>query len=125
MSAYSIPPQRLLALLTRRAAYEYLEAELAPEQHKHLVTHRQHWLEGLDVQELDALAPAMPEHSTCTADTLLEHADHVEHTAALGGYVHPVSGERRTLTQAEREQWAQSAAALREAAHIAAADAED
>jgi hypothetical protein len=57
----------------------------------------------------------MPDH-TCTAARLLEHADHVEHTAAVGGYVGP-SGQRRHLSDAERRTWAQSAAVLREAAH--------
>lgn len=55
--------------------------------------------------------------TACTPERLHEHADHVEHTAALGGYVHPATGERRQLTEAEREQWAKSAAALRQAAH--------
>ena len=55
-------------------------------------------------------------HVPCTAATLAEHADHVEHTAAVGGYVHPVTGERRHLAELERRQWAASAAALREAA---------
>lgn len=56
MAAYSIPPERLLALLARRAAYEHLESELVPDQYQRLLSHRQHWLEGLEVQDLDALA---------------------------------------------------------------------
>ena len=51
--------------------------------------------------------------TTCTPAQLLDHADAVEHTAAVGGYVGP-SGQRRHLSDAERRQWAASAAVLRE-----------
>jgi hypothetical protein len=55
--------------------------------------------------------------STCTAEQLLAHADAIDHSAAVGGYLDERTGARRTLSQAEREQWAADAAVLREAAY--------
>jgi len=53
---------------------------------------------------------------TCTAETLLAHADAVEHSAAVGGYVDDRTGRRVQLDETRRRQWAASAAVLREAA---------
>ena len=55
--------------------------------------------------------------STSTAEQLLAHADAIDHSAAVGGYLDERTGARRTLSQAEREQWAADAAVLREAAY--------
>lgn len=62
--------------------------------------------------------------STSTADELLAHADAIDHSAAVGGYLDERTGARRTLSQAEREQWAADAAMLREAAHQMTQDAQ-
>lgn len=47
-----------------------------------------------------------------TPELLLEHADHLEHVAAVGGYK-TAGGERVTLDQPTRERWARDAALFR------------
>ena len=53
----------------------------------------------------------------CDPTTLHAHADAIEHAANLGGYV-GADGQRVTLTQTEREEWAADAAVIRAAAYL-------
>jgi hypothetical protein len=61
----------------------------------------------------------------CTPDTLLAHADHLDHAAARGGAVLP-DGSRLVLDQTRRELWAADAALFRQHAleHMQAASDE-
>lgn len=49
------------------------------------------------------------------AIAMAAHADHLEHTAAVGGYVRE-DGRRVLLDQATRERWARDAALFRQLA---------
>ena len=49
----------------------------------------------------------------CTPDTLLAHADHLDHAAARGGAVLP-DGSRLVLDQTRRERWSADAALFRQ-----------
>ena len=55
--------------------------------------------------------------TSCVPEALHAHANALDHTALVAGYIDDRTGAKRTLTQAEREGWAADAAAIREAAH--------
>lgn len=63
-----------------------------------------------------ARIPLRGDETGQAAHPLLAHADALEHVAALGGYLDPVSGSRVALGEAQRRAWAGDAAVLREAA---------
>lgn len=54
--------------------------------------------------------------NTCTPDLLHQHANAIDHAAAIGGYKDDRTGQRVTLDQSKRAQWARDAALLREQA---------
>jgi len=59
--------------------------------------------------------------NTTAPQALLDHADAIDHAAALGGWRDDRTGVRMTLDQTQRDAWHRDAAVLREAAHQAQA----